>query len=230
MFFRRKNGLAQAGLHRTGVKSPAVRRRRGLCSRRRSLIGRRHAAMAGTIQAGISLRPKISTGTNLQPCGQCSVRRHPGHDRFHYHTIATRSGRPAITLCRLLEANRFRAARSTLSISGASGRIRGRQSKGPGSCQYLAGSSKAAYAIEQRPPSVAVRRRALECDQNNYRAHYQLALCLLDQGLFAEAESHLHWCLQRASSDKSVEIKLKEALKGRLDAERCAANQKGDKF
>ena len=30
--------------------------------------------------------------------------------------------------------------------------------------------------------------------------------------------------------DKSVENKLKEALKGRLEAERCAATPKGNKF
>ena len=67
--------------------------------------------------------------------------------------------------------------------------------------------------LNNGPQACRCARRALDCDQNNYRTHYQLASCLLEQGLFAEAETHLHWYLQRASSDKSVEIKLKEALK-----------------
>ncbi len=102
--------------------------------------------------------------------------------------------------------------------------------KDPGAVNIWLEAQRLHTQLNNGPQALQCARRALECDQNNYRAHYQLALCLLDQGLFAEAESHLHWCLQRASSDKSVEIKLKEALKGRLDAERCAANQKGDKF
>jgi O-antigen ligase/tetratricopeptide (TPR) repeat protein len=84
--------------------------------------------------------------------------------------------------------------------------------------------------LNNGPQALQCARRALECDRNNYRAHYQLASCLLDQGLFAEAEEHLHWCLQRAPGDQSVEIKLKQAIKGRLDAQRCAAAQKNDKF
>jgi O-antigen ligase/tetratricopeptide (TPR) repeat protein len=71
-------------------------------------------------------------------------------------------------------------------------------------------------------------RRALACDQNNYWVHYQLAMCLINQELFAEAESHLHWCLQRTPGDQSLAFRLKEALKGKLDSERCAAAQRGN--
>ena len=84
--------------------------------------------------------------------------------------------------------------------------------------------------LNNGPRALECARRALECNRNNYRVHYQLALCLMDQGLFAEAESHLHWCLQRSPGDKLLEIRLKEALKGKLDAERCAAIQKGSNF
>jgi len=84
--------------------------------------------------------------------------------------------------------------------------------------------------LKNGPRALDCARRALECDQNNYRAHYQLALCLMDQGLFAEAEPHLHWCLRRTPEDKSVENILKQALKGRLDAERSAATQRGNNF
>ena len=84
--------------------------------------------------------------------------------------------------------------------------------------------------LNNGPKALQCARRALECDQNNFLVHYQLASRLLEQKNFAEAESHLHWCLQRTSGNKSVEYKLKEALKGRLDAERSAAAQRGDKF
>jgi O-antigen ligase len=78
--------------------------------------------------------------------------------------------------------------------------------------------------------ALACARRALECDPNDYNVHYQLALCLLEQKQYAEAESELHWCLQRNSRDKSLEVKLKEALKGRLDAQRAAAAVRSDNF
>ena len=192
------------------LKSPAFRRRRGLRCRRRSLIGRRHAALAGAFQAGISLRPRISEGTNLQSRGQRPLRRHPGHDRFHHHSIPTRSGRPAITLCRLLKTGRSRAAGSPLSISGAAGRIRGAAiERIPGRSELWLEAQRLHTQLNNGPQALQCARRALECDRNNYHAHYQLASCLLDQGLFAEAETHLHWCLQRATGDKSVEIKLK---------------------
>jgi len=62
-------------------------------------------------------------------------------------------------------------------------------------------------------------RNAVQCDSGNYDAHCQLASCLLRQQLFAEAESHLRWCLQRTPNDQAIETKLREALKGRLDSQ-----------
>ena len=66
---------------------------------------------------------------------------------------------------------------------------------------------------------------ALQCDPGNYNAHYQSALCLLKQGMFAEAESHARWCLQRTPNDQAVANLLREALKGRLDGQRRAATE-----
>ena len=68
---------------------------------------------------------------------------------------------------------------------------------------------------------------ALQCDPGNYNAHYQSALCLLKQGMFAEAESHVRWCLQRTPNDQAVANLLREALKGRLDGQRRAATENG---
>jgi tetratricopeptide (TPR) repeat protein len=72
--------------------------------------------------------------------------------------------------------------------------------------------------------------RALDCakhavkgDPNNYQARFELAACLIQQKEFAEAETQLHWCLQRSPNDRNAESKLKEALQGRLDSQRRAS-------
>jgi O-antigen ligase len=67
--------------------------------------------------------------------------------------------------------------------------------------------------------ALACARNAVQCDSGNYDAHCQLASCLLRQQLFAEAESHLRWCLQRTPNDQAIETNLREALKGRLDSQ-----------
>ena len=72
-------------------------------------------------------------------------------------------------------------------------------------------------------------RNAVQSDPNHYDAHYQLAIRLLQQKIFTEAESHLKWCRQRRPGDQSIEPRLREALKGRLDAQLrvSAENQDG---
>jgi tetratricopeptide (TPR) repeat protein len=100
--------------------------------------------------------------------------------------------------------------------------------KGSGAIGLWLEAQRLNTQLNNGPQALQCARFALECDRNNYRAHYQLASCLLDQGLFAEAEEHLHWCLQRTPGDQSLEINLKRAIKGRLDTQRCAAAQKSD--
>jgi O-antigen ligase/tetratricopeptide (TPR) repeat protein len=68
-------------------------------------------------------------------------------------------------------------------------------------------------------------RTALQCDSGSYSAHYYLGRCLLSQSQFAEAETHLRWCLQRKPNDKGLEEIVREAFKGRLDDERRAAKE-----
>ena len=68
-------------------------------------------------------------------------------------------------------------------------------------------------------------RNALQCDAGSYNAHYYLGVCLLGQSQFAEAESHLRWCMQRSPNDKTLENTLREAIKGRLDQQRRAAKE-----
>jgi O-antigen ligase len=105
-----------------------------------------------------------------------------------------------------------------------------RNRKGRGAVELWLEAQRLHTQLNNGPQALQCARFALECDRNNYRAHCQLASCLLDQGLFAEAEEHLHWCLQRSPGDKLLEIELKQALKGRLEAQRCAAAQKSDNF
>jgi tetratricopeptide (TPR) repeat protein len=66
---------------------------------------------------------------------------------------------------------------------------------------------------------------ALRCDLGNYDAHYQGAQFLLKQGRFAEALSHVRWCLQRTPDNPVLADMLREALKGQLDGPRRAATE-----
>jgi len=77
--------------------------------------------------------------------------------------------------------------------------------------------------LNEGPRALQCARSAIKSDPGNYQARYELALRLIERQQFAEAESHLHWCLQRTPDEQSVQAKLKEALRGRLDAERRAA-------
>ncbi len=68
-------------------------------------------------------------------------------------------------------------------------------------------------------------RNALERDSGNYEIRRQLGLCLLSQGLYAEAESHLRWCLGRTPDNQAIGDALRQALRGRLDAGPRTAGQ-----
>jgi len=84
--------------------------------------------------------------------------------------------------------------------------------------------------LQDHSRALECARCALQCDPNSYQVHFQLALCLLNERQFADSEMHLHWCMQRNPNDKSLENRLKEALKGRLDAQRSASAVKETKL
>jgi O-antigen ligase len=63
-------------------------------------------------------------------------------------------------------------------------------------------------------------RSAKQNAPNEYWARVQLASCLLEQKIYAEAESELNWCRLRKPDDKNLEAMTKEAVKGKLQAER----------
>jgi O-antigen ligase/tetratricopeptide (TPR) repeat protein len=72
------------------------------------------------------------------------------------------------------------------------------------------------------PRALACGRAALACEPENYDVRYGLALCLIDEDLYEEAESHLRWCLLRKPQRGGVAEAFKEALRGRLDRGRTA--------
>ena len=83
------------------------------------------------------------------------------------------------------------------------------------------------FQLHHDAEAVRCANNALQCDPGNYNAHYCLGLSLLGQSQFAEAETHLRWCLQREPSNRAVETNLREALKG-LDQQRRAAKENED--
>jgi len=71
---------------------------------------------------------------------------------------------------------------------------------------------------------------AVRADAGNFEAHRRLALALLKIKSFAEAETHLRWCLQRAPNNKTLEEQLSVAVKGRLENQRQAAVGEGERL
>ena len=74
------------------------------------------------------------------------------------------------------------------------------------------------------PRALACARMAMQHDPSDYIVHLQLSLRLLEQKLYAEAESELDWCRQRKPGEKSLEYRAKEIIKARLSAERNEAD------
>lgn len=61
-------------------------------------------------------------------------------------------------------------------------------------------------------------QNALECSPDNYDVHDRAARCLLKNGMYAEAESHARWCLDRKPDCQAAAQLFRAVLKGRLDA------------
>ena len=69
--------------------------------------------------------------------------------------------------------------------------------------------------------AVACLRRALQCDPSCYKAHYRLAIAMMEMQDISEARRQLEWCLARKPDDGSARRKLEELL--RQDVTRQAA-------
>ncbi len=71
-------------------------------------------------------------------------------------------------------------------------------------------------------------RRALSCDSSNYKAHYRLALAMIQTQDIDEARRQLEWCLARKPGDRSAQQKLKEILReGTTRQASCTAKASG---
>lgn len=56
-------------------------------------------------------------------------------------------------------------------------------------------------------------RQALSCDSSNYKAHYRLALAMMEIQDVDEARRQLEWCLARKPGDRRARRKLEEVLR-----------------
>jgi len=90
---------------------------------------------------------------------------------------------------------------------------------GEAAARFWLEAQEAYAALGRNEEALDCLQKALQCDPNNYAAHYRLGISLLQLGRYAQAETHLRWCLQRTPYNSTIERKLREALKGRLQSQ-----------
>ena len=100
--------------------------------------------------------------------------------------------------------------------------------RGPEAARLWLESQSLHAAAGDAMQALASARKAYACDPNHYDVRRALGLCLVRARLFAEAEPHLYWCLQRKPEDRSLENEYREALKGRLDGGGSTAAREAD--
>ena len=76
--------------------------------------------------------------------------------------------------------------------------------------------------------ALACAQRAAADAPNCFESRYALAIALIDGGRAAEAEPHLHWCLQQRPNDSTLERRWKEALNVRLDQQHESMSRRAD--
>ncbi|MBN2294771.1 MAG: O-antigen ligase family protein [Pirellulales bacterium] len=74
--------------------------------------------------------------------------------------------------------------------------------------------------------AVACLQRALQCNPSSYKAHYRLALAMMEMQDLAEARRHLEWCLARKPGDHSAQQKMEEVLRSCTTRETTCATAK----
>ncbi|MBN1394209.1 MAG: O-antigen ligase family protein [Pirellulales bacterium] len=96
-------------------------------------------------------------------------------------------------------------------------------SSGPGAAALWLEAHRLHNQMDNAADAIRCARQAMECDPNGFEARYRLALSLIKQHSYAEAETMLRWCRQLKPGDKNVEANLRKAMKGRLDGPRRTA-------
>ena len=71
--------------------------------------------------------------------------------------------------------------------------------------------------LQETEQALACAREAARLSPNAFKVRYTLAMRLLDHHQYAEAETHLYWCLQRKPNDAGLEERWKLAMKNKSD-------------
>ncbi|MBC7353958.1 MAG: tetratricopeptide repeat protein, partial [Thermogutta sp.] len=66
---------------------------------------------------------------------------------------------------------------------------------------------------------IACARQAVRANPVSYRARYYLAVSLEKAGMYAEAEEHFRWCVQRRPGHRALQKRLQNVASKRLEAE-----------
>ncbi len=99
--------------------------------------------------------------------------------------------------------------------------------------QATTGESAAALWLElhnvyrelgQQAQAIEALRQAVSLGPNDFAPRRLLAVSLVEQQRFAEAEEHLRWCLDRRGDDQQLRELLANAVKGRIRGQRVSAN------
>jgi len=75
------------------------------------------------------------------------------------------------------------------------------------------------HLLEQSDRALDCARNAFARNPNDYNVRHAMALRLADQQQFAEAETHVDWCLQRRPNDKRLQDLRRRIVVGRIDGE-----------
>lgn len=112
---------------------------------------------------------------------------------------------------------RCRAAQAEAAATAATGRL---------SAALWSDAHLMHVQLGEHVEALQCARNALAAAPDSFNVHLQLANHLMSQQSFTEAETHLRWCLARAPSNKNVETRLRDAMKGRIEEQRRAAVEK----
>jgi tetratricopeptide (TPR) repeat protein len=86
----------------------------------------------------------------------------------------------------------------------------------PATAQICFWQSQFYADLDAHTESLDYLERAYSHDQNNYSIRRTLARALIPVGRYAEAESHLRWCLARRPDDRTLTSSLRTVTKHRL--------------